>query len=465
MSTYWGLVKTRGLEGTRRRVLSVGPYALSVRGSALVGVIAIITAVLLVGIAIFILGHAEGDVVEYAVDDSRAFYIAEGGLERARGYLAALKLDDPNEDPVGTSLSGQVPGGGSYYVEVVADASGGSWLEAYEVVSTGDKDGVLRQVKATVIAETFAMYSWFIESAGGGYSWFRSGERFEGPIHVNGDLRIDGDPWFGGYVRAAGGLTLKEGSNPTFVRGYELNVDPISLPSRAHVFATVKAAAQSTGGLVLPALGNQTHYEILLGDPYVGAFSYQGFNDDGSTNGLGGEVDISSLNGAVWSDEDIHISGVLDGELTIGVDGTIHITDDILYAGSTPGNGPDPDCDDILGLIAAGHPKGDIIIDYTTPNWNDCEVHGVMMALQKTIEAEDYQHHAVRGDFILYGGMLADYAIHLAQYSEGVVVSGYGRDYHFDPRVAALPPPFFPFAGSFSIVTWEEVVPPVPPEV
>jgi hypothetical protein len=465
MSTYWGLVKARGLEGTRRRVLSVGPYALSVRGSALVGVMAIITAVMLVGIAIFILGHAEGDVVEYAVDDSRAFYIAEGGLERARGYLAALKLDDPNEDPVGTSLSGQVPGGGSYYVEVVADASGGSWLDAYEVISTGDKDGVLRQVKATVIAETFSMYSWFIESSGGGYSWFRSGERFEGPIHVNGDIRIDGDPWFGGYVRAAGGLTLKEGSNPTFVRGYELNVDPISLPSRAHVFATVKAAAQSTGGLVLPALGNQTYYDITLGDPYVGAFSYQGFNDDGSTNGLGGVVDISSLNGALWSDEDIHISGVLDGELTIGVDGTIHIRDDILYAGSTPGNGPDPDCDDILGLIAAGHPKGDIIIDYTTPNWNDCEVHGVMMALQKTIEAEDYQHHAVRGDFILYGGMLADYAIHLAQYSEGVVVSGYGRDYHFDPRVAALPPPFFPFAGSFSIVTWEEVVPPVPPEV
>ncbi|MCK4914899.1 MAG: DUF4900 domain-containing protein, partial [Candidatus Eisenbacteria sp.] len=202
MSTYWGLVKARGLEGTRRRVLCVGPYALSVRGSALVGVMGIITAVLLVGIAIFILGHAEGDVVEYAVDDSRAFYIAEGGLERARGYLAALEIDDPNEDPVGTSFSGQVPGGGSYHVAVVADASGGSWLDAYEVIATGDKDGVLRQVKATVIAETFAMYSWFIESGGGGYSWFRSGERFEGPIHVNGDLRIDGDPWFGGHVRA-----------------------------------------------------------------------------------------------------------------------------------------------------------------------------------------------------------------------------------------------------------------------
>ncbi len=463
MSTYWGLLKTRAGGVARRRVLSVGPYALSVRGSALVGVMGIITAVLLVGVAIFILGHAEGDVVEYAVDDSRAFYIAEGGLERVRSYLAALELDDPSADPIGRTFSGQLPGGGDYDVLVKEDASGGSWLDAYVVVSTGDKDGVVRQVKATVVAETFAMYSWFIESGGGGYSWFRTGERFEGPIHVNGDLKIDGDPWFGGEVRAAGDLNMTAGSNPTFVRGYELHVDPVSLPTRAYVFSTLKAAAQQLGGLVLPALGNKTYYKIELGEPSVGEMEWQGYNEDGSTNGCGGYVDISSLNGAVWSEEDIHISGTLDGEVTIGVDGTIHIRDDILYAGSSPGNGPDPDCDDILGLIAAGHPKGDIIIDYTTPNQDDCEVHGVMMALQKTVEAEDYMRYAVRGDFIIYGGILADYAIHLGQYSNGVVISGYCRDYHFDPRVATLPPPFFPFAGSFSVEMWEEVVPVVMP--
>lgn len=459
MSTYWGFLRQRRARSTSRQTLVMGRFMLSIRGSALVGVMAIITAVLLVGVAIFILGHSEGDIVEYAVDDSRAFYIAEGGLERARGYLGALELDDPSAIPPESLFSEEPLGGGTYTVKVTADVSGGSWLDAYEVVSTGEKDGVLRQVKATVIAETFAMYSWFIESGGGGYSWFRTGERFEGPIHVNGDLRIDGDPWFGGHVRAAGDMTMMAGSNPTFVMGYELHVDPISLPTRAYVFSTLKAAAQGPGGVVLPALGSKTYYEVTLGDPALGWFTYQGYNDDGSPNGLGVVVDISGLNGAVWSDEDIYISGTLDGQLTIGVDGTIHITDDVLYAGSTPGHGPNPDCDDMLGLIAAGHPKGDVIIDRTIPNRNDCEVHGVMMALQKTIEAEDYQHYAPRGDFIIYGGMLADYAIHLAQYTDGVVTSGYVRDYHFDPRVGVLPPPFFPFAGSFSIVTWEEVVP------
>ncbi|MCK4410062.1 MAG: hypothetical protein KAW67_08250, partial [Candidatus Eisenbacteria sp.] len=256
-----------------------------------------------------------------------------------------------------------------------------------------------------------------------------------------------------------GELNMKEGSNPIFHKGYELGVDPIALPTRSYVFSTLKAAAHDPGGLVLPALGNKTYYEVTLGDPSVGQMRCQGYNDDGSENGPGLVVDISGLNGAMWSEEDMYISGTLDGQLTIGVNGTIHITDDILYAASTPGNGPDPECDDMLGLIAAGHPKGDIIIDYTTPNENDCEVHAVMMALQKTIEAEDYMHHDVRGHFIIYGGMLADYAIHLAGYSGDVVTSGYIREYHFDPRVGVLPPPFFPFGGSFSTVTWQEVIP------
>ena len=92
---------------------------------------------------------------------------------------------------------------------------------------------------------------------------------------------------------------------------------------------------------------------------------------------------------------------------------------------------------------------------------NDCEVHGIMMALQNTIEAEEYQHHGLRGDFILYGGLIATKAIHMAEYRDGVVTSGYIRDYHYDSRMILLPPPFFPFASNFSVVWWEEVVPPV----
>ena len=459
MSTYWGLLRGHSVRRPRRRTLSLGPFALSVRGSALVAVMGIITAVLLVGVAIFILGHSEGDVVEYAVDDSRAFYIAEGGLERARAYLTALEEADPNANPVGTTFSGQNLGGGLYTVEILEDANPYGWLDAYEVVSTGAKDGVLRQVKATVVAETFAIYQWFIGSTGGGFSWFRTGERFEGPVHLNGNIDVDGDPWFGGIVRAGGHENFTMGSNPTFVRGYELGVEQIDLPRPIDVRATLKIKAEG-GGAPYPKIGpNGAYWNVVLQGDFLTA---EAFDRNGEPiPGAQGEVlDFATINGAIWFNDDIHLSGILDGEITIGVDGDVHIVDDVLYAGATPGSGPGLDCDDILGVVAAGQSQGNIIIDYNTANANDCELHGVFMALSNTIEAEDYQHYQPRGELILYGGMMAQSAIHIADYNNGgQLKSGYYRNYHYDSRVMTLPPPFFPFASNFSLATWEEVVP------
>jgi hypothetical protein len=423
---------------------------------------AIVAAVIIVGVSIFVLGHAEGDVVEYEVDDTQAFYLAEAGLEHARGYLGVFEQEYPNGDPVGTTFENTDIGGGRYFAEVLPDSGASTWPEAYEVVSTGWKDGTVRQVKATVAAQTFAIYQWFIESGGGGYSWFRTGERFEGPVHVNGSAKIAGDPWFGGLLTAVGNVDIVSG-NPTFVEGYLEGVDSIDLPTRDYVLATLRNEATQPGGIYLPALGNKTYYEVILGDPVLGQLSYQGRDEYGTAiPGSDGIVTLSATSGAMWSEEDVWIKGTLDGQLTLGADANIHIRDDIIYADSSPGSGPNPGCDDMLGLVAAGHPDGDIFIDYTVPNQTDVEVHAVMMSLQKTIEAEDYQLYGPRGDFVLWGGMLADYAIHLAQLdTDGNLISGYYRDYHYDYRVGLLPPPFFPYEGSYSVKTWQEVKPPV----
>ena len=292
-------------------------------------------------------------------------------------------------------------------------------------------------------SQSFARYQWFTESVGGGFSWFLTGERFEGPVHVNGDICIDGDPWFGAIVTAGGGLTIKAGSNPTFVGGYVLHVDTIELPSVVDILATVKSAAIG-GGFYGAALGNNTYYEVELGAPSAGFFTCAGFDRYGNPIGMSMVIEISVLNGAAWFEEPVRISGVLDGMLTIGVNGDIEIVDDILYYGSTPGSGPDPDCDDMLGLIAAGSADGDIIVSYTAPNQSDCEIHAAMMALQKSLEVEDYQHHPPRGDLIVYGGVVVDLATPTGEYVDGVVVSGYLRDLHYDARMADESPPFFP---------------------
>jgi hypothetical protein len=432
------------------------------RGSALVVVLAIIAAALLIGSALFILGTSEADVVQYTVDNERALWLAEAGLERATTWFEQAFDAGSGLPSVGDGVSDEPLRGGTYTFAITDTVGHPHALPLFAVLSTGDKAGVIRQVRSKIEAESFSRFQWFIESGGGGWSWFLTGEYFEGPVHVNGDIKIDGDPYFGGFVTAGGDMILKQGSNPTFVRGYRLHVDHIDLPTLPEVESTLKVAAQD-GGLYVGGLpGNDPYYTVELGSPSAGYLTYTGFDRFDNQIAAPVPINIGLLNGAAWFDSTIRVWGVLDGELTIGVDSNIEIMDDIIYEGSTPGSGPDPDCDDVLGLIAAGHPHGDIIIRSTPANMSDCEIHAVMMALQKNIEAEDYQHGPPRGTLILYGSMLAQYSIHLAEYSAGgVLTSGYLREYHYDNRAFVMPPPFYPYTGEFKVISWEEVVPPV----
>ena len=321
------------------------------RGATIVAVIAIISSVLLVGVAIFTLGHSEADLVEYAVDDARAFYVAEGGLERARAWLGGLLEDDPTANPVGMSFENQSLGGGIYTISVVDELSGGSWLPAYEVVCEADVDGAVRTVRAVMVPETFARYQWFVERDS--WRWFLTGDRFEGPVRVNGRLKVNGDPWFGGRVTAGADIRVIGDSVPAFEEGYELNVGNQSMPDVDELEVGLRTAALN-GGLYAGTLSHRKgFYHVQLGYPSPGRMTYEGLRAKGGGYvSLDGPhtVDLSGLNGAVWFEEPIAIEGIVDGQVTIFSNGDVEIWDDLLYDASTPGYGPDPECDDLLGL-------------------------------------------------------------------------------------------------------------------
>lgn len=428
------------------------------RGSTIVAVIATITSVLLVGVAIFTLGHSEGDLVEYAVDDARAFYVAEGGIERARAWLGDLLEEEPGANPVGAGFENQALGGGIYTVSVVDELSGGGWLPAYEVVCEADVDGAVRTVRSVMVPETFAKYQWFVERDS--WRWFKTGDRFEGPVRVNGRMKVNGDPWFGGRVTVGSDIRLNGDSAPVYEEGYELNVGNQSMPDVSELEAGLRTAALN-GGLYSGTLSHGNgFYHVRLGHPSVGELTYEGLRPQGGgyrTIQAQRTVDIGTLNGAVWFDEPIAIEGTLDGQLTIFSNGKMEIWDDLLYDASTPGLGPDPGCDDVLGLIA----DGDIEISYTTANQHDCEIHGSLIALDRRVFVERYGRYAPRGDLYIYGGLMAEYAIYLGRYySSGAVRNGYDRHYMFDPRLSQTPPPYFPLTGRYIIHSWEELDPP-----
>jgi len=423
-------------------------------GSTLVAVLAIITAVLLIGSALFILGTGEADVVEYTVDSAQAFYLAEAGQEAAQSILQELAKEDPPIYPESGAMEDQALGGGTYDVQADKVAGLYPWLIEYEIVSTGQIDGVSRTVTSRIRRETFAQYLYFSNQASD--IWFTTGDSLYGRVHSNGKIKIDGDPWFGKKVTSAHPtITIKHGSDPVFEEGYELDVDEVTFPNAREIEETMKSQAQH-GGLYGGRLrGNKAYYEVVLGrNGRTGTLSFRSYSKVGRKYKWSGwtDVDLSTFNGVIWSEEPVEIEGTLDGTLTLGSADDIWITDDLLYEGSTPGYGPDDDCDDILGLVAAK----DIIVADTPANRHDCEIHAHMLALWKSFEVEHYNHGSPRGDLTIWGGF--------AQYKVGAVgtfnkwgqVSGYNKDYHFDSRLSGLSPPGYPETNRYIMVSWSE---------
>jgi hypothetical protein len=420
------------------------------RGAVLIVVMAILAAVLLIGVALFTLAAGESDIVEYRTDSTNALWLAEGGLERARVWLSKVYQDDPLIDPVGMGAANQPLHTGKYSYTVTDMSAGLGGLPEFTVLATGADDGAVRQVRAVLTPETFAHFQWFINSQAPD-TWFVTGDYFEGPVYINGHLRVDGDPWFGSSVAATGNYIEAPNSHPTFTAGYQTAAPVIPFPTNATVYADIRDQA----GLSLPQLpGNGSRYEVVLGrNGNLGTLSYRSYAGSYSnwTN-----RSIGDLNGAAWFGSTVWIEGTIDGELTIGSANQIWITNDVLYADSSPGEGPNPGCDDVLGLVALN----ETYVKDTVPNGTDCEIHGILMSLNRRFEVEGWNNPPARGTLTVWGGIIADQAWRVGTYVQDVARSGYDREWHYDPRMLRLFPPFFPMTGNMMIIAWEEVIPP-----
>ena len=142
------MVSRNSTPGDRRliphRRLRRLPSISNPRGGTLVAVAAIAFAVLLTGGALFSLGVGESDVVDHAVDSTRAFWIAEGGIERARAWLKAQANQTPPVYPAGGEFLAQPLGGGEYDAVITRLVGPDAWTAEYDVVSIGEFEGELR---------------------------------------------------------------------------------------------------------------------------------------------------------------------------------------------------------------------------------------------------------------------------------------------------------------------------------
>ncbi len=418
---------------------------------------------LIVGMAFFAIAGYEVRLVHADAQSQQAFWLAEGGKERALRHLAVERNRPYDED---TDIYVDVPGpdGGSYSVKVYVDpAALFSPTKEFLLESIGEVNGVQRRIRQRIQMESFAKYAYFTddESAPGGSTiWFISADRLEGPVHSNGTIHISGSPRFLSEVTSHSDRMIGSpsynvfdahgwpvgGNAPQFSEGFKLNVSNIPLPTET---ADLKTEAQA-GGL---HLGAATDIELGTRADGTTDYAWFRFKPVGGAPPAWNEVKITSLpTRVVYGEGDLNIKGILDGELTISSKTNINIVDDITYAGSNAAGTPSAGCDDLLGLVA----EQNIIFRDLPPATDNLKVDAVMMALNTSITAEHYNTRSVCGTLTIWGGLIQKYRGAVGTNSSGTINHGYAKDYHYDTRVTGRTPPKFPLRGNYTELAWSE---------
>lgn len=58
------------------------------------------------------------------------------------------------------------------------------------------------------------------------------------------------------------------------------------------------------------------------------------------------------------------------------------------------------------------------------------------------------------GTLKVIGGLIQSTRGVVGRLSGGTIAHGYAKDYHYDPRLASAPPPFYPTTGQYDRISW-----------
>ena len=361
---------------------------------------AFITSMVLGCVLCFIVGSylflvsTSAKMVTRQNDFTRAFYLAEAGAERGKGWLSVEVQSRTGyyyqsetieaEDILGASFV-NLGERGTYTVHIDPDPDNfvTPQLPLYTIVATGtyDPDGVAgsgdeisRSITVNSQVASFARYAYFSDYEPSNI-WFFDHDLIRGPLHSNSKLKIAYDPHFEGYVTSTSdyfrfynygsSFDSTQGSNPPrdepiFEEGYSLGFHHIAYPddvsdieAAAHdgglaidddTAITLNGDGSLTYGIYHPAsyeYESHRHRHGGWGDRYHhgGTYHYYRHTHTHTHQVLVEEewweyvdVELSDLNGAVHVDGDVDVSGTLSGQLTIAAEGDIHIVDDVLYS-------------------------------------------------------------------------------------------------------------------------------------
>jgi len=395
-----------------------------------------------------------------------------------------------------------------YYYRV--ESTGTSSGAARKVVLSGD-------FTVRVQRDNFAKFALFTDhhtTTSGGIIWFNNNTHFYGPVHTNELFSFAKNPGanFEGIVTQQNSLARFYNNNnpfqanadtnppndvPVFNAGYTRSASAITLASSVQQQDMIDQArggdtTSGNGIFVANSGGNLTGGIYVDGNSTI-SMSLDGSNNavysivqgsttknitvnratsqttvqtvGGSTVTYGGIPDgaddvgtIVYVNGSITS-----LGGTVqpDTELTITNQNDVIITNHLRYADYTPASGTPgtvgyvpPNAEgatNLFGLVSWG---GNIRVGTTAPN--NIDIHGAVMARNGVFTVDNYSTGSPRGNINLLGGLITGYygGVGTFDSSTGQTSHGYGRNLHYDSRMAAgKAPPYFPSMTTFIAFT------------
>jgi len=383
-----------------------------------------------------------------------ALQLAEGGADRALGWMRALPAPPSGADALDPFGGPQPMGAGNYTVTIDPhDSNPTAYLDLFTITVSGRETltSLAQRVEVVLEAESFARYSYFtnLERLSSGTPiWFTGNDHLRGPVHSNAQFNISGSPVFDGPVASANSaLNFRSppptgGNHPQFNGGLDLDASPVALPSSA---TALRIAAASSGGQWYE--GNTT-VEFALSR--CGALPPPCLLVTNAARGWSASPTQLPGNGALFvNGGNVTVRGVLDGQLSIGTSHDIVIANNVTYAQNPQAA---PSSNDILGLIA----ERNVIIASTAPT--ELTIQAAVMALNTSFTLENWWVGPPRSALHVYGGLIQTRRgpVGSVNGSTGQLLSGYSKDYWYDLRLADMAPPFFPTTGLFRQVLWRE---------
>lgn len=422
------------------------------RGVILIVVYLLVTVLLTFSIIFISRTVNEKNIALRQKNISFAFYLAEAGLDAGFNWLA-LQSVAPSvpTDPFGGL---QTLGEGTYQVTIEPAVAIGNLLR-FRITSIGRIGDIAQQLVNEVQEVTFARYAYFSNTehyyTGGRWItpvWLSTGDVLKGLIHTNEHFHIKGNPVFTGQVesgahymeffnngdqiRGKDGQTSNPPNDvPDFQQGIKLGGVSVSLPTSTQI-RELKNFADNEFQLS----GSTT---ILL-------------NADGTMNVTNAAKDWDNrnmplpANGIIYS-QYVKVSGTLDGRLTIVGETNICVTGNITYEDKSFNS------DDILGLIA----KDGVIISKYAPDKLNIDA-AILARGKSSFVVEDWWKVPAKDTLTVYGSIVQNKRgpVGTTDEATGSKLTGYTKDYDYDPRLLTMPPPFYPKAKGYVSLSWED---------